>query len=160
MARKPRSQWSPAYRKRIERAEAKGQSRQAARGHKGGREHIARKAAKGLTPSQSAKVAKFAREQARKDDNNPDPDEAARRLKEWARDHGFHRFEQLKEIRDRRHGEKRTRDRQSIELTGGGTAILHISIGHVSTADMQADFDDFDLPDMEGGDDFAWFFYH
>ena len=34
MAKKPRSQWTEAYRKRIERGEAKGLSRQAARGKK------------------------------------------------------------------------------------------------------------------------------
>lgn len=34
MARKPREQWSAAYRKRIESAERRGLSRQEARGHK------------------------------------------------------------------------------------------------------------------------------
>lgn len=34
MARKPRSEWSPAYRRRIEAAEARGLSRSQARGHK------------------------------------------------------------------------------------------------------------------------------
>ena len=42
MAKKPRSQWTEAYRKRIERGEAKGLSRQAARG-KPLREHEERK---------------------------------------------------------------------------------------------------------------------
>ena len=43
MARKPPDQLSAAYRRRIERAEARGVSRQAARGHKP-REHVARAA--------------------------------------------------------------------------------------------------------------------
>jgi capsid protein len=42
MAQKPRSQWSEAYRKRIERAEARGLSRQQARGHKA-KEHVIRR---------------------------------------------------------------------------------------------------------------------
>jgi hypothetical protein len=42
MATKPRSQWSPAYRARIERAEKRGLSRQQARGHVV-KEHVIRK---------------------------------------------------------------------------------------------------------------------
>jgi hypothetical protein len=42
MARKPRAEWSDAYRRRIERAEAKGRTRQEARGHKK-EEHKTRK---------------------------------------------------------------------------------------------------------------------
>lgn len=41
MASKPRSQWSAAYRRRIERAEAQGKTRQQARGHTA-HEHIER----------------------------------------------------------------------------------------------------------------------
>jgi len=47
MASKPRSQWSPAYRRRIERAEAAGKTRAQARGHgpkAGVKEHVSRKA--------------------------------------------------------------------------------------------------------------------
>lgn len=46
MASKPRDQWSPAYRRRVERAEAQGKTRQEARGHKpppGQTEHGARR---------------------------------------------------------------------------------------------------------------------
>lgn len=49
MAGKPRSEWSDTYRKRVERAEAAGKSRQAARGHRGG-EHVTRRTNKGLPP--------------------------------------------------------------------------------------------------------------
>lgn len=42
MARKPASELSPAYARRLARAEAQGKSRQAARGHRSG-EHIVRK---------------------------------------------------------------------------------------------------------------------
>lgn len=43
MAGKPRSEWSDTYRRRVERAEAAGKSRQAARGHKA-KEHVTRAA--------------------------------------------------------------------------------------------------------------------
>lgn len=41
MASKPRSQWSPAYRRRVESAERRGLTKQQARGHKP-QEHITR----------------------------------------------------------------------------------------------------------------------
>lgn len=49
MAGKPRSEWSDAYRRRVERAEAAGKSRQAARGHRVA-EHVTRRTNKGLPP--------------------------------------------------------------------------------------------------------------
>jgi hypothetical protein len=155
--RKPRSQWSPAYRKRIERAEAKGLSRQAARGHRGGREHVSRKAGFGLTPAQSAAITKFAKAQAAKDRNGPDPIAAANALKAWAREKGFARFLELKNLNEARHAEKRTRVRVVQRVGGGRTAVAHISVG---VHDLSADFEDFDLPNMPDGDDFAWLFYH
>jgi Ca2+-binding EF-hand superfamily protein len=69
MATKPLSQLSPAYRKRIEAALAKGKSRQAARGHKV-KEHVIRKQksieATGLTPSQRDAIRKFSVTQAKR----------------------------------------------------------------------------------------------
>lgn len=70
MARKPRSELSPAYRRRIERAEARGKTRQQARGHKT-KEHVIRKrremseaARTGkLTSPQRQKIKAFLREQ-------------------------------------------------------------------------------------------------
>ncbi len=156
--RKPRSQWSPAYRKRIESAERRGLvGRQAARGHRGGREHVSRKAGAGLTPAQSAAITKFARAQALKDRNEPDPIAAANALKAWAREKGFARFLELKAKNEARHAEKRTRVRVVQRIGGGRTAVAHISIG---VHDLSADFEDFDLPNMPDGDDFAWLFYH
>ena len=74
MAKKPKSELSEAYRRRIERAEAKGLSRQAARGHKAG-EHITRKehrlkpqqtASGQLTGTQKGQLTRYAKEQARR----------------------------------------------------------------------------------------------
>jgi hypothetical protein len=153
---KPRSQWSKAYRRRIERAEAQGKSRQAARGHSR-REHVSRKAGAGLTPAQSAAITKFARAQALKDRNEPDPIAAANALKAWAREKGFARFLELVALNKDRHAEKRTRVRVVQRVGGGRTAVAHISVG---VHDLAADFEDFDLPNMPDGDDFAWLFYH
>jgi hypothetical protein len=156
MARKPRSQWSPAYAKRMESAEGRGLTRQQARGHRAA-EHIQRKEGKGLAPSLSARVDRFARNQARRAGSG-DPDEAARRLKAWVREHGVRRFDALDRTVKRRHAEKR--ERTTIHRHEGGRRItLHISTGG-DVAGMQQDFEDFDLPDMPDADDFGWLFYH
>lgn len=63
MATKPRSEWSEAYRRRVERAEAAGKTRQAARGHRAA-EHRTRKARGALTTVQKERVKRFARSQA------------------------------------------------------------------------------------------------
>ena len=157
MARKPRSQWSPEYRRRMERGEARGLSRQAARGHRGG-EHIERKAAAGLTASQSGQIGRFARQQAAR--RGSDPDEASRRLKEWTREKGFVRFRELRDKRDDRSREKRQRQTEHYTREGGGRITLHISTGPGMAA-LDGDVEDFDLPDMDGEhDDYGWFFYH
>lgn len=156
MARKPRSEWSPAYRVRMDRAAAQGKTRQQARGHKAG-EHIQRKEGKGLAPSLSARIDKFARNQARRAGSG-DPDEAARRLKAWVREKGAGRFNDLTRTVKRREVEKR--ERTTIHRHEGGRRItLHISTGG-NVAGMQDDFEDFDLPDMPDADDFGWLFYH
>jgi len=61
MARKPVSELSPAYARRLARAEAAGKSRQAARGHKAG-EHIVRRlgGAKALTAHQRQDAERLA----------------------------------------------------------------------------------------------------
>ena len=157
MARKPRSQWSPAYAKRMESAERRGLVGPAKRGHRAG-EHISRKAAAGLTPSQSAQIDKFARQQAHR--RGADPDAASLRLKQWTRDKGFNRFRDLKGARDRRMGEKRQRETTHFTREGGGRVTLHISTGPGMAA-LQGDLEDFDLPDMDDDhDDVGWLFYH
>jgi hypothetical protein len=153
---KPRKQWSAAYRKRIEHAEAKGLSRQAARGHRA-KEHVTRKEMFGLSAAQSSAVGRFARAQARRDENYPDPDRAAAALKAWVKEKGYRKFEKLRDLNAKRHAEKRTRQRRSVRKLGGGRAIVHFSIGQY---DLSSDFEEFDLPDMPDGDSFAWLFYH
>ena len=66
MAIKPRSQWSDSYRRRIERAEAKGISKQKARGH-AAKEHASRKQNKvystlvmgALSPNERGQITKY-----------------------------------------------------------------------------------------------------
>lgn len=61
MARKPAADLSPAYARRLARAEAQGKSRQAARGHRAG-EHVVRRlgGAKALTASQRQDAERLA----------------------------------------------------------------------------------------------------
>lgn len=153
MARKPRSQWSPDYRRRVERAEALGLSRQAARGHRP-REHVSRKAGRGLPGSQSAAIDKFARQQAKR--AGGDQDQASAVLKAWVREHGFERFRELRATVQASEAQRRQRTTIHIER-GGKRATLHISTG---TADLQGDFDDFELPEMPEGEDLGWLYYH
>ena len=64
MARKDPSQWTEAYRKRIERALAQGKSKQAARGHKA-KEHVTRaerkRAAGKITEREKAIIRRWAK---------------------------------------------------------------------------------------------------
>jgi hypothetical protein len=157
MARKPRSEWSPTYRARIERGEAKGKTPQQARGHRAG-EHIQRKEGKGLAPSLSARVDRFARQQARRAGSG-DPDQAVRLLKAWTREHGARRFDALDRRVKRHEREKRERQTTHVRHEGGGRVTLHISTGP-GVAALANEFEEFDLPDMPDGDDFGWLFYH
>jgi hypothetical protein len=157
MARKPRSQWSPAYRRRMESAEARGLTRQQARGHRP-HEHVTRKAGAGLPGGQAAQIDKFARQQAQR--RGADPDEASARLKQWVRDKGYDAFRRLKGARDRRMREKRQRQTEHVTREGGGRVTLHISTGP-GLAGLADDLEDFDLPDMDDDhDDIGWLFYH
>jgi hypothetical protein len=157
---KPRSQWSKAYRARIERAERKGLSRQAARGHHA-KEHVSRKEAKGLTAGQSHSIAAFARAQARKAIDEakgyyPDPDKAAATLKQYVREHGIAAFRALQAEEKRLHKLPRVRHRVRRK---GKRGTLHISTGG-NMADMEAFIEQYELPEMEDADQFAWLFYH
>jgi hypothetical protein len=102
MARKPRSQWSPAYRRRVERAEAKGKSRQQARGHKR-KEHAARKEREtaksvklgSLTTGQKTKIKRFAISQAKKADGGASWSTYYSGMLHYTQTHGFKNFEKL-----------------------------------------------------------------
>lgn len=98
MARKPRSQWSAAYRRRVERAERAGKTRQQARGHRP-REHVTRaqnktRAVKRPTPRQRKltkrqlkNIHNFARSQSKRMDITTR--ELERELKEFVREEGY-----------------------------------------------------------------------
>ena len=99
MATKSRDSWSDAYRRRIERAEAAGKTRQQARGHKE-KEHVARKERE-LLEAQTGKVSssqkqamrKFVLEQAKKSrDKADDPDEIWDDYKPYFIDKGWQWF--------------------------------------------------------------------
>lgn len=157
MARKPRSQWSPAYRRRMESAERRGLVGPAKRGHRP-HEHVSRKAGAGIPGGQAAQIDRFARQQAQR--RGADPDEASARLKQWVRDKGYDAFRSLKGARDRRMREKRQRETTHYRREGGGRVTLHISTGP-GLAGLAGDLEDFDLPDMDDDhDDFGWLFYH
>ena len=160
MARKPRSQWSPAYRQRIERAERAGKSRQQPGGTV--RKSISparRRRARALKGGQASAIDAFARKQAKR--AGADPDEASKRLKAWVAAHGYDQFRDLKERNRDREKIKRQRSRVTVKPgSGGKTGVSHISIGTQSAA-MEDDQAFFDLPDMDDDhDDYGWLFYH
>jgi hypothetical protein len=147
MASKPRSEWSAAYRKRIESGERRGMSRQAARG-KPPSEHVQRAAREvrkyGLEPWQRNALDKFARKHAYMAGSG-DPDAAVRALREWAREQGYERFRELKGQIAGLRRDARAREKRGDRSTGA-------SLGQIA--------DDFDLPDMPDGDDLGWLFYN
>lgn len=122
MAGKDRSTWSEAYRRRIERAEAAGKSRQSARGHKQ-REHVQRKAREislgYLTSSQRQSVRKFAAEQAKRSGDDVKTTQAA--MLEWATLQGFARFQQFRDaVREMSGQYRRSIKRGTYESHGLG----------------------------------------
>lgn len=100
MPGKPRSQWSPAYAARVARAEAKGLTRQAARGHKA-KEHVTRaeanKAKADLLGGLTARDRAYVRDKARKHAAEFGKDRAAteKRMLDYATRQGADRFREL-----------------------------------------------------------------
>ena len=146
MAKKSRAEWSDAYRRRVERAEAAGKSRQAARGHKA-KEHVARKDrelkqrdALGVpTTAERASIRKFAREQAKR--TGDDPTDLGRRMIEYATSRGIDRFK--------------------IEMTRqrGAAADYRRSMKRGTYASIGMSFLE-DMVDDGGFPEPAWYFYH
>lgn len=163
MARKPRSQWSPEYRRRIERGEARGKSRQEARGKHAGehRERRERERTKlgGLDAYQRGKVDQFADKIAKR--TGREPDAIAVKLRAWAGRVGYQRFNAFKaEIRAL---EKAPRIRVRVRRrVGERIARIEIGGGSNNAGRMRELFDEYDLPDFDDDpdDNFMWFFYH
>lgn len=116
MPARDRSQWSEAYRRRIERAEARGLSRQEARGHRA-REHVERRERAqlrsqgvepptrrappkeppkrdlaGLSTSDKAYIRRFAAEQAARQNPPADGPELAAQMRGYAARVGMEKF--------------------------------------------------------------------
>lgn len=164
MASKPRSEWSEAYRRRMESAERRGLTGAAKRGHKA-HEHIERrakeKAKTGYTPSQNAQIRAFGIEKARRASKPGKPPvdekEAIARIKKWTDRKGYEAFKELKAANRALTREKR-RQSKIIRAEGGGAVELHISSGGM-IAEMQRYKQELELPEMPDGDDLGWLYY-
>lgn len=91
MAVKPRSEWSTAYRHRVERNEAKGKTRQQSRGHKV-LEHKSRKSRSELTTQQREYIKRFHRRQLKRLDHR---DGSLDQMMDYAKRYGFARFRSI-----------------------------------------------------------------
>ena len=138
MATKSRDQWSAAYRRRIERAEALGKSRQQARGHRA-QEHVIRRererqreiATGELTTAEKQRIKRFA------DRQKLDYDE----LKDWAESHGFAKMDHLIKLQAEMHRQYKSASRR-------GT---YSSLGRGFLDKYASDLDI---------DDISWLYYH
>jgi hypothetical protein len=96
---KSRDQLSDAYRKRIERAEARGLTRQQARGHREPHEHrkraVRERKEQGITGDQLRTVRRYAERRARQNKALDAGD-----LVDWAKSHGYGQFKAFRAERD------------------------------------------------------------
>lgn len=111
MARKTLDELSPAYRRRIERGQAQGKTRQQARGHKA-REHVERKqkeiAVLGITREQKRKIEDFVEEYNTRlkpikfdESTNPDQPLNPDDIVEFARNEGYAAFVKYRTVWNR-----------------------------------------------------------
>jgi len=113
VAKKPLSDLSAAYRRRIERAEAKGLSRQQARGHKA-KEHVFRNAREiektGFTNSQSRTIYKWYGRQDKHTQSLFDADEI--------KEHFAENYEGFKHFREKRRQLETLKLREGYKKSG------------------------------------------
>jgi hypothetical protein len=159
MATKPRSEWTAAYRRRVERAEAAGKTRQAARGHVV-REHVRRKeveqarVASGAVKTTSAQrqaIRRFARQQAAKVTGG-DPETITRSLVRFVDKRGYSAFLAVRQERNRLHLAWRRAQR------GGGSGGSSGEAGEADE-DENEDFEDYGS-DVPSDQEVSWYFYH
>lgn len=150
MAKKPLEQLSPAYRKRIENALAKGKTRQQARGHKAGESKIRREkelSRYGLTNSQTAQIKKFFAEvQARPDQA---PLDYNRFISRWRGN-----YEDFKKYRAKvrqLHDEWEALPNNQKYIARGDGALILAAEPFERDNSLIGDFEPLDL---------RWFFYH
>jgi hypothetical protein len=146
MASKPRSEWSDSYRRRVERAEAAGKSRQVARGHKA-REHVDRRQREKskaetegvLTSAERAYARRIGREFGPR--AGDDPDDAAGMAVAFMRRVGAAHFKL--QVRRQREAARRYRATQANRT--------YVSLGMGLLESWSAD---------DGFPDVRWYFYH
>lgn len=146
MARRPRSEWSDSYRRRVERAEAKGLSRQAARGHKTHEHKLRAERDKRYATAFGALTSKdraFVRAVMRRlcERGGQDPDEAIEEGMAYAKATGIERFR----IEVKRQAEA---SRQYKKESRGGSYESH------GMQLLQSWSDDGGFPEVR------WYFYH
>jgi hypothetical protein len=163
MATKPRSEWTAAYRRRVERAEAAGKTRQAARGHVV-REHVRRKeveqarVASGAVKTTSAQrqaIRRFARQQAAKVTGG-DPEAITRSLVRFVDKRDYSAFLAVRQERNRRHLAWLRAQRG-----GGSGSSSGSSSGEADEADEDENegFEDYGS-DVPSDQEVSWYFYH
>lgn len=153
MAKKPRSQWSAAYRRRVERAERAGKSRQQARGHRP-REHITRAQNKArkvkrqvqrkLTKQQLRTIHNFARSQSKR--IGITTRELEGNLKDFVREAGFDRLKVIIKKQKQLREQYRSEVKRKRYATRGEDFLEDIG-------------EDLGFPEIDYAD-VGWLYYH
>jgi len=121
LARKHFDQLSPRYRARIERAQARGLTRQQARGHRPGeaarRREYQREHNAGLTSAQLRQIERF----ASRPDYTPAKTVSGTTLADFAREHGYEAFSRYRKAWEKAHrGRQRDGYRKGIRNPAAG----------------------------------------
>lgn len=142
VASKPRSEWSDTYRRRVERAEAAGKTRQQARGHVE-REHVRRRQRAadppispigGLTPSQKGQITRFNREQSERAYRTPAEAAASHyKMTKYATMQGYGRLAAVM---------KKQRQMLAAKTAAGGDWVRHKGLDQAWASEYEVDQED------------------